>query len=125
MDDSVPKYKRNHLNGQEPEIKFTKEEEEDNKIAVLDLELNVNRKKKKIEFIVHYKKANANITLKKQSNHRVSTKRGVIQIEREHCVIQNTCKKKWRTLRMYGEEKETRGIQQDRETAQLPSNYTS
>ena len=60
VDDSVLKCKRNraeeilnHLNDQEPEIKFTKEEEEDNKIAVLDLELNVNRKKKKIEFGVH------------------------------------------------------------------------
>jgi len=70
----------NHLNNQEPEIiKFTKEEEAENKLAVLDLGLNVNRKKKKIEFNVHYKNTNTNITLKKQSNHRESTKRGVIK----------------------------------------------
>ena len=43
------------------------------------MELNVNRKKKKIEFGVHYKKTNTNITLKKQSNHRESTKKGVIK----------------------------------------------
>ena len=87
VDDSVLKCKRNrseeileHLNEQEPGvIKFTKEEEEENKLAVLDLELNVNRKRKKIEFNVHYKKTNTNITLKKQSNHRNSTKKGVIK----------------------------------------------
>ena len=70
----------NHLNGQEPGvIKFTKEEEEDNRLAVLDLELNVNRKRKRIEFNVHYKPTNTNITIKKRSNHRDSTKRGVIK----------------------------------------------
>ena len=53
--------------------------EEDNKLAVLDLELNVNRKRKKIEFNVHYKKTNTNITIEKQSNHRESTKKGIIK----------------------------------------------
>jgi hypothetical protein len=43
------------------------------------MELNVNRKKKKIEFNVHYKKTNTNITIKKRSNHRESIKRGVIK----------------------------------------------
>ena len=70
----------NHLNSIEPGIiVFTKEEEENNQLAVLDLELNVNRKTKKIEFNVHYKKTNTNITIKKKSNHKESIKRGVIR----------------------------------------------
>ena len=69
-----------HLNSIEPEhITFTKEEEKDNKLASLDLELNVNRKKKKIEFNVHYKATNTNITIKKKSNHTDRTKRGIIK----------------------------------------------
>ena len=69
-----------HLNSIEPEhITFTKEEEVDNKLASLDLELNVNRKKKKIEFNVHYKATNTNITIKKKSNHTDRTKRGIIK----------------------------------------------
>ena len=64
VDDSVLKCKRNrseeilqHLNNIEPEhIKFTKEEEDNGELAVLDLELNVDRKQKKIQFNVHYKK---------------------------------------------------------------------
>ena len=78
VDDSVLKCKKekaemilNHLNSIEPDcIKFTKEEEENNKLAVLDLELNVDRKKKKMEFNVHYKKTNTNITIKKKSNQK-------------------------------------------------------
>ena len=87
VDDSVLKCNRrnaektlNHLNSIEPGvIVFTKEEEENNQLAVLDLELNVNRKTKKIEFSVHYKKTNTNITIKKKSNHKESIKRGVIR----------------------------------------------
>ena len=87
VDDSVLKCKQNkstiildHLNSIEPEsLKFTKEEEEDNKLPVLDLEMNVNRKKKKVEFNVHYKKTNTNITIKKKSNHKDSIKKGVIK----------------------------------------------
>ena len=87
VDDSVLKCRHNksqaildHLNSIEPEhIKFTMEEEENNKLAVLDLGLNVNRKKKKLEFSVHYKKTNTNITIKKQSNHRESIKKGIIK----------------------------------------------
>ena len=55
------------------------EEEEDNKLAVLDLGCNVNRKKKKIDFNVHYKKTHTNITIKKKSNHRDSIKKGIIK----------------------------------------------
>ena len=87
VDDSVLKCKRekaseilNHINEIEPDsIKFTKEEEENNKLAVLDLELNVNRAEKKIECSVHYKKTNTNITIKKSSNHKESIKNGVIK----------------------------------------------
>ena len=87
VDDSVLKCKRNrsqailnHLNNIEPDdIRFTMEEEEENKLASLDLQLNVNRKTKKIEFNVHYKKTNTNITIKKQSNHKTSIKSGIIK----------------------------------------------
>ena len=48
-------------------------------MAVLDLELNINRRQKRIEFNVHYKKTNTNITIKKKSNHRESIKKGVIK----------------------------------------------
>ena len=38
-----------HINGIEPDwIKFTKEEEENDKLSVLDLELNVNREKERV-----------------------------------------------------------------------------
>ena len=87
VDDSVTKCKKrrskeilDHLNSIEPDhIKFTMEEEEDNRLPVLDLALMVNRKTKKIEFTVHYKKTHTNITIKKNSNHRDSTKSGVIK----------------------------------------------
>ena len=73
-----------HLNSIEPDhIKFTMEEEEDNRLPVLDLALMVNRKTKKIEFTVHYKKTHTHITIKKNSNHRDSTKSGVIKGEHE------------------------------------------
>ena len=87
VDDSVLKSIRektrrilHHLNSIEPGvIKFTMEEEENNKLAVLDLGCNVNRKRKKIEFDVHYKKTNTNITIKKKSNHKESIKKGIIK----------------------------------------------
>ena len=87
VDDSVLKCRQTrsnqileYLNSIEPEIiVFTKEEEKEGKLASLDLEMIVNRIQKKIEFNVHYKKTNTNITIKKKSNHRESTKRGVIK----------------------------------------------
>ena len=87
VDDSVLKCTQpkseiilHHLNSIEPDcIKFTKEEEENNKLPVLDLELNVNRKTKKVQFNVHYKKTNTNITIKKKSNHKESVKKGIIK----------------------------------------------
>ena len=69
-----------YLNSIEPQvIVFTKEEEKEGKLASLDLKMIVNRIQKKIEFNVHYKKTSTNITIKKKSNHRESTKRGVIK----------------------------------------------
>ena len=69
-----------HLNNIEPDhIRFTKEEEVDGRIAVLDLDLSVNRRTKKIEFGVHYKKTHTNITIKKISNHKESIKRAIIK----------------------------------------------
>ena len=87
VDDSVLKCKRErtdvilaHLNSIEPEhITFTKEEEVEGKLAVLDLELSINRKTKKIEFGVHYKKTHTNITIKKKSNHKESIKKAIIK----------------------------------------------
>ena len=70
----------NHLNSIEPGvIRFTKEEEVDNKLPSLDLEMNVNRKKKKVEFNVYYKKTNTNTTVMKRSNHKESVKKTVIK----------------------------------------------
>ena len=85
VDDSLLKCKRNradeileYLNSIEPDdIKLTKEEMEEEKVAVLDLELNVNRKQKKIEFNVHYKKTKTNITIKKKRN------RTIVKVRRE------------------------------------------
>ena len=48
-------------------------------MAVLDLELSINRKTKKIEFSVHYKKTHTNITIKKKSNHKESIKKAIIK----------------------------------------------
>ena len=87
VDDSVLKCRTNrstdilnHLNSIEPEhIRFTKEEEENNRLPSLDLQMNVNRKEKRVKFSVHYKETNTNITIKKQSNHTERTKQGVIR----------------------------------------------
>ena len=73
VDGSILKFKQhksqlilNHLNSIEPDhITFTKEEEKDNKLVVLDLESHVNRKKKNIEFNVNYTKTNINILSKR------------------------------------------------------------
>ena len=54
------------------------EEMANNKLAVMDLGLNVNRRKKRIQFNVHYKKTNNNIMIKINSNHTNKTKKGVI-----------------------------------------------
>ena len=48
-------------------------------MAVLDLGFNVNRKLKKIEFEVHCKKTNTNITIKQKSNHKDNIKKEIIK----------------------------------------------
>ena len=61
----------NHLKRIDPEnIKSTMEKEADNNLSSMDLEMNVNRKTKKVKFSVHYKKTNTNTTIKKRSNNR-------------------------------------------------------
>ena len=85
-----------YLNNIEPDhIRFTKEEEVDGRIAVLDLDLSVNRRTKKIEFGVHYKKTHTNITIKKRSNHK-KVSRGQSskdkQTELGRFVTNKTCK---------------------------------
>ena len=73
MLNSIREKSKRILNSIEPGvINFTTEEEENNKLAVLDLGCNVNRRLKKIEFDVHNKKTNTNITIKKKSNHKES-----------------------------------------------------
>ena len=87
VDDSVLKCKTDrtdvilaHLNSIEPEhITFNKEEEVEGKLTVLDLKLSINRKTKKIEFSVHYKKTHTNVTIKKKSNHKESIKKAIIK----------------------------------------------
>ena len=100
VDDSVLKCKKDkatkildHIHGIEPDcIKFTKEEEENDKLSVLNLELNVNREKEKVEFNVHYKKTNTNIMIKKNQITQNKSNKGLskdLRIELEHIVIQN------------------------------------
>ena len=87
VDDSVLKCKRDrtdvilaYLNSIEPElITFTKGEEVEGKLAVLDLELSINRRTKKIEFSVRYKKTHTNNIIKKKSNHKESIKKAIIK----------------------------------------------
>ena len=69
-----------HLNAIEPGvIEFTKEDQQCDTLPVLDLKQEVNRKTKKIECSVHYKKTHTNINVKERSNHSESMKRAVIK----------------------------------------------
>ena len=86
VDDSETKCKNEdtekilqHLNTIEPNvIIFTKEESENDSIAVLDLKQTINRQTKKIECTVNYKATHTNINVKEQSNHPESMKRAII-----------------------------------------------
>ena len=65
-----------HINSIEPKhMKLIIGKEENSKLAVLDLESNVNRKRKKMEFSMHYKKKNTSISIKKQFGYRESIKK--------------------------------------------------
>ena len=87
VDDSETKCKTDeseqileYLNKIEPNvIVFTKEDEKDNILPVLDLKQTVNRRTKKIECTVHYKSTHTNINVKENSNHPAVMKKGIIK----------------------------------------------
>jgi hypothetical protein len=60
-------------------IEFTKEEQENDVIPVLDLKQKVNRRTKQIECMVHYKKTHTNINVNGRSNHPSSMKKGIVK----------------------------------------------
>ena len=74
VDDSELKCKKEdsekileHLNGMETGvIQFTKEEQKDDVLPVLDLKQRVDRKTKQVECMVHYKKTHTNINVKEK-----------------------------------------------------------
>ena len=58
---------------------FTKEDQEDDVLPVLDLKQKVNRETKQVECTVRYKKTHANINIKEKSTHPPCVKRSVIK----------------------------------------------
>ena len=69
-----------HLNSIKPGvIVFTKEDQENDVLPVLDLKQKVNRKTKQVECMVHYKKTHTNINVKERSNHPPCMKKGIIE----------------------------------------------
>ena len=54
---------------------FTKEDQEDDALPVLDLKQKVNRETKQVECTVHYKKTHTSINIKEKSNHPPCVKR--------------------------------------------------
>ncbi|KAL9986884.1 hypothetical protein ACROYT_G001093 [Oculina patagonica] len=87
VDDSETKCKEgeaqeilDHLNTIEPGvIVFTKEDQEGDVLPVLDLKQTVDRKTKKIECSVYYKKTRTNINVKERSNHPESMNRAIVK----------------------------------------------
>ena len=87
VDDSETKCKEgeaqeilDHLNTIEPGvIVFTREDQEGDVLPVLDLKQTVDRKTKKIECSVYYKKTHTNINVKERSNHPESMKRAIVK----------------------------------------------
>ena len=87
VDDSELKCKKEdsekileHLNGmEEGAIAFTKDEQKDDILPVLDLKQRVDRKTKQVECMVHYKKTHTNINVKEKSNHPPCMKKGIIK----------------------------------------------
>ena len=87
VDDSELKCKKEdsekileHLNGmEEGVIQFTKEEQKDNILPVLDLKQRVDRKTKQVECMLHYKKTHTNMNAKEKSNHPPYMKKGIIK----------------------------------------------
>ena len=69
-----------HLNAIEKGvIVFTKEEQHEGSLPVLDLKQNVNRETGEVECTVHYKKTHTNINVKEKSNHPHFMKKGIIR----------------------------------------------
>ena len=69
-----------HLNSIKPDvIVFTKEDQENDVLPVLDLKQKVKRKTKQVEYMVHYKKTHSNINVKERSNHPPCMKKGIIK----------------------------------------------
>ncbi len=69
-----------HLNNIKPGvIVFTKEDQKDDVLPVLDLKQRVDRKTKQVECMVHYKKTHTNINVKERSNHPPCIKKGIIK----------------------------------------------
>ena len=69
-----------HLNNTKPGvIVFTKEDQKDDVLPVLDLKQRVDRKTKQVECMVHYKKTHTNINVKERSNHPPCMKKGIIK----------------------------------------------
>ena len=69
-----------HLNAIEKGvIVFTKEEQHEGSLPVLDLKQNVNRETSEVECMVHYKKIHTNINVKERSNHPHFMKKGIIR----------------------------------------------
>ena len=69
-----------YLNNEKPGIiQFTVEEQEGEKLSVLDLQQTVDRKTKKIRFGVHYKKTHTNINVHARSNHPETMKKAIIK----------------------------------------------
>ena len=87
VDDSELKCKKEdsekileHLNGMEKGvIQFTKEEQKEDILPVLDLKRKVDRKTKQVECMVHYKKTHTNIIVNEKSNHPPYMKKGIIK----------------------------------------------
>ena len=62
-------------------IDFTKEEQPDDMISVLDLKQKVRKTKtEQIEGTVHYKKTHMNINVKAKSSHPPYMKKGIIRV---------------------------------------------
>ena len=69
-----------HLNSIKPDvIVFTKENQVEDTLPVLDLKQKVDRKTKQVECMVHYKKTHININVKAKSNHPPCMKKGIIK----------------------------------------------
>ena len=69
-----------HLNSIKPGIiTFTKENQVEDALPVLDLKQKVHRKAKQIECTIHYKKTHTNINVKERSNHPPCIKNGIIK----------------------------------------------